>query len=64
MVGVPAERPVTTPVLLPTVALAVLLLLHEPPDVASLREIVDPVQTTEGPDMDAGLVITDTVRVA
>ena len=36
----PAETAVTTPVVLPIVAMAVLLLLHVPPEVASLNVVV------------------------
>jgi hypothetical protein len=41
---VPAATPVTTPEV-PTVATAVLLLLHVPPGVASVNEVVEPAQT-------------------
>ena len=44
MVVVPALTPVTAPVL-PTVAIAVLLLLHTPPVVASLNVVVAPEHT-------------------
>ena len=46
---VPAETPVTTPVVDPAAAIAVLLLAHVPPVMASLRVIVLPVQTVLGP---------------
>jgi hypothetical protein len=41
---------VTRPVELLTVAIRVLLLLHMPPDVASLSAVVVPVQTDELPE--------------
>ena len=49
MVAVPPDTPLTTPVNAPTVATEVLLLLHAPQPVASLRVIVEPVHTTVGP---------------
>lgn len=50
IVTVPADTPVTTPVLLFTVARAVLLLVHTPPDVPFVVNcIVDPVHTDEEP---------------
>jgi hypothetical protein len=50
MVVVPALTPLTTP---PedTVALAVLLLLHEPPDTVSLNVIVAASHTLVAPDI-------------
>lgn len=45
MVTVPAEMPVTTPVALPTVAIAVLLLDQVPPPVESDRVVVFPTHT-------------------
>jgi len=42
---VPAEIPVTTPLEKPTVATEVSLLIHTPPEVVSLKEVVDPTQT-------------------
>ena len=58
----PAETPVTIPVL-PTDAIAGLLLLHVPPGAASLSVIVDEVQTNEGPVMAVGKAFTVTVDV-
>ena len=37
--------PVTTPVMLPTVAMVVALVLQVPPDVASLKVVDEPVHT-------------------
>ena len=44
----PADTPVTTPLLL-TVATAVLLLLHTPPTVALLKVVVDPTHALAVP---------------
>jgi hypothetical protein len=44
----PSETPVTTPTA-STVALAVLLLLHTPPDIALASAVVEPIQTDEAP---------------
>ena len=46
---VPAEIPVTIPVEEPTVAIAVLLLLHVPPVVESISALVEPAQTLAVP---------------
>jgi hypothetical protein len=48
MVTAPAVTPVTMPVVL-TVALAVLLLLHTPPVLASVRVMLAPGQTDVAP---------------
>ena len=58
---VPAVR---IPVAEPIVAIAVLLLLHVPPEVASLRLEVNPEQTTESPVITGGAGFTVTVCVA
>ena len=52
--------PYTTPDAEPTLATAVLLLVHVPPVVASLRLMVPPVQTEAGPEMEATEVVTVT----
>jgi len=57
---VPAVTPVTTPLLVPMVATVVLLLLHEPPAVASLSVVVRPEQTLAVPVMEAGNGLTVT----
>jgi hypothetical protein len=49
MVAVPAEMPVTTPPLVVTVAIAVLLLLHVPPGVALANVVAPPIQTASVP---------------
>ena len=53
MVVVPVDTLVTTPRLL-TVATEVLVLLHTPPGVASVRAIESPVQTVVAPVIAAG----------
>ena len=58
MVGTPADTPVTTPVDGPTVASEVLLLLQVPPDVASVRVIVEPGHTAATPPIAAGVGLT------
>jgi hypothetical protein len=50
MVAVPADTPVTIPVV-PTLAIAVELELHTPPVAGSVRVIVEATQTEFGPDM-------------
>ena len=57
MVTVPADTPVTTPVEL-MVAIAVLLLLHIPPELVSNKLMVEPTQTVEGPVI--GAIVVDT----
>ena len=63
IVASPPEMPVTTPVLLFTVATEVLLLLQAPPVVSSLRVIVAPGQTLVEPVMLAGNGLTEKVEV-
>jgi hypothetical protein len=53
MFTAPAATPVTTPVAAFTVALAVLLLLHVPPGVASAKVMEEPGHTEVGPVMEA-----------
>jgi hypothetical protein len=48
IVTVPADTPVTTPVV-PTVAIAVLEEDHVPPEVESVNVVVEPVQILLGP---------------
>ena len=66
MVDTPCETPVTTPAI-PTVATAVLLLLHTPPVVTSLSVVVLPAQTVGVPVIAAGVTgneFTVTIFVA
>jgi hypothetical protein len=60
MLTVPAATPVTIPVL-PTVAVAVFALLHEPPVVVVLSAVVVPGHTFAVPVMVAGVRFTVTV---
>ena len=53
IVELPDDTPVTSPVDKPTVAIAVLPLVHVPPP-ASLKDAVNPAQTTAVPVMDDG----------
>lgn len=62
IVTTPTETPVTTPDVGLTVAIDVLLLLHVPPVVVSLSVIVDPLQTLEGPVIEA-MDVPVTVKV-
>ena len=57
MFGVPAEIPVTKPVE-PTVAIVISLLLQTPADVASIKLVVNPIQTVEVPVIAAGNGLT------
>lgn len=59
----PEPVPDTTPVVLTTVATAVLLLLHVPPVVALLRVVVAPSHTVKEPPMAAGSGFTTKVVV-
>ena len=64
MVTVPAVTPVTTPEPDPTVAMVISLLLHTPPEVASLNVVVRPGHTLVVPVIDGNALITDTVDIA
>ena len=64
--AIPAETPVTVPVV-PTVAIVALLLDHVPKGIISIRFVVEPVQTDNVPEMGgggAGTVLTVTGLVA
>ena len=52
--------PDTVPVPEPTVAIAILLLLHVPPAIASVRSVVAPAQTFVAPLIAAGVRFTVT----
>ena len=60
MVDVPGEMPMTIPVEEPTVATAVLLLLHCPPDVVSDNVREEPTQTLAVPLMGPTMIAPDT----
>jgi len=64
MVGVPLLTPVTTPVDEPTVALAVLLLAHVPPDVVFAKTVDEPAHTTDAPAIAVGKGFTTAMAVA
>jgi hypothetical protein len=55
--AVPVDTPVTIPVVRPIVAF-VLLLLHEPPAMLSLKTVVKPMQTLGAPDIADGNGLT------
>jgi len=63
IVAVPAPAPFTIPVLEPTVATNVLLLLQVPPTVASVKADEVPVQMPVLPAMPAGRLLTVTTVV-
>ena len=58
MVAVPNATPLTVPVALPAVATNRLLLLHEPPETASLNAVDDPTQTVAMPVIGEGAGVT------
>ena len=60
----PAKTPVTMPVKDPTVAISGLLLLHTPPAVGSVSNIVEPTHTVDGPEIIPGYGLTVIVLVA
>lgn len=62
MVTVPVAMPVTVPTPV-TEAVSGAELLHKPPGVASLRDIVEPTHTVEGPAIAAGAGPTVMVMV-
>ena len=64
IMDVPVETPVTTPELLPTVAIAEDD-VQVPPEVALANDKVEPTHTyIDGPVMAAGLAVTTAVPVA
>jgi hypothetical protein len=63
IVANPAVTPVTTPLVLPTVAVDVLLLIQVPPVSVLLRVIERPKHTADGPLIAAGTGLTETVVV-
>ena len=63
MVAVPAATPIQVPVAEPIVATAVLLLLHVPPPVASVKVPGTPEQMAVSPDIAATGELTVTVVV-
>jgi hypothetical protein len=63
MVVVPADTPPTTPLPIPTVATVVVLLVHVPPNVASLSVTVELTHSEGDPVIAAGLALTVSTRV-
>jgi hypothetical protein len=63
IIEVPAETPDTKPVA-STVALAVFVLLHTPPNVASFRLVVCPEHIVAVPVIATGVVVTVITWVA
>lgn len=63
IVAEPADTPVTIPELRPMVAIVVSLLLHVPPVVPSVRVIVEPTHTRDGPVIGIGAERTVSVEV-
>ena len=63
MVTVPNDNPETIPVDEPMLATNGLLLVQEPPEVASVKVLLIPKQTVEEPEIAAGAVTTVTVYV-
>ena len=57
------DSPVTTPVVEPTIAIVVLLLLQLPPDVRSLKGVVSPEHTLSVPSIDVGKGLTVAIAV-
>jgi hypothetical protein len=64
MVAVPPDTPVTTPETEPTVATDRLPLYHSPPEIRSLKEMVVPAHSEEGPLTGPGVGLTVTITVA
>jgi len=56
--------PPTMPVVEPTVPTAVLLLVHVPPEVASVNTSVDPTHITPSPPIGPAIGCTVTITVA
>lgn len=64
IVTVPADTPVISPVEASASAIVVLLLLQEPPDVASVSVAVSVLHREEAPEIAAGSGLTLIVEVA
>ena len=62
----PVDTPVTTPDVVPTVAIPGLPLVHEPPAEASVKLIEPPMHTPDGPVIEptTGAVLTVTMAMA
>ena len=64
IIAVPAKTPPTIPVLLPTVAMVILLVLHAPPLVPSYKMDVLPAHKLSMPDIIVGMGLIVTVVLA
>ena len=64
IVATPWVIPVTAPAVPVPTPTVTSVLLHEPPEVASVRMIVDATQTAEGPPMLPGFALTVTSLIA
>jgi hypothetical protein len=64
MIVVPADKPVTTPELMPTGPIDVFALLQVPPVRELLKVVVNPSHTVSVPDIAAGSEFTDTTAKA
>jgi hypothetical protein len=63
MIAVPAETPVTTPVVEVTTATPVVLLLQVPPETVLVSVVRAPTHTEAVPDMTEGAALTVTMAV-
>lgn len=61
MFEVPPEIPVTTPEVIPMLAMPGEVLLHVPPEEALVKPVVDPTQTIPEPLIVAGIGLTESV---
>lgn len=64
MVAVPADTPVTAPVVDPTVATPGLPLVQVPPEVPSVKVVEEPTQTLAVPPIVAGSGLMVTALIA
>jgi len=63
IVGIPAVTPPTIPVVAPTVASAVLLLVQVPPPGVEFKVVVSPAQTVLVPVIAVGVRLTVSIMV-
>ena len=63
MVAVPTATPVTTPVVIFTEAIPLLMDVHVPPDVAEVSDVEAPTHTLPIPEIAAGSGLTVTTAV-
>jgi hypothetical protein len=62
-VAIPAATPLTTPVPPPTVAIAVLLLVHVPPAGAEVSVVEDPTHIAADPEIADGSGFTVNIAI-